>query len=89
MLPNRVSFKDFEIEDPSLYLDRVPANVPCFWPMDWTLVFEESEGAFSVKMFSWVKNNCVHRWDVAHDDINRRIFAFESDEEATLFLMTF
>lgn len=90
MIPTSVTYTGHEVGDPALVLDTSPTNKPCFWPDDWTIIVEESEEEFGdLRMFAWARDNCEHRWDMEFDNLGRRIFAFESEDEAVLFRLSF
>ena len=90
MVPEHVTFTGYEVPDVRLALDTYPSNKPAFWPLDWTLVIEErAESMGEIHMVKWMRENCCHRWDMTHDGLGQRIFAFESEEEAVLFRLSF
>ena len=90
MVPERVSFTGFDVPDVRLALDSFPSNRPAFWPEHWTLVIEQTaQDMGEIHMVKWMRENCAHRWDMAQDNLGQRIFAFESDEEAILFRLSF
>lgn len=91
MIPETVNFTNFVIEDPSRVVHQHGQNRRCFWPIDWTIIMEPQSLKNNIEwnMHAWFRNNCAHQHDVALDAIGNRIFAFESDEEATVFLLSF
>jgi hypothetical protein len=95
MVPNTVQFTNFTVENPLRVLLQQERNKPAFWPESWTLLLEPNSQnggvgiSKDVNLFAWFRNNCEHQFDISYDLEGRRVFAFESDEEATLFRMTF
>lgn len=96
MVPDRVIFSGFVVEDPRVVLSEQPLNRPAFWPSSWYIVPEpgtiESNvftGKINNNYLGWLRKNCHSPYDYIHDSVGRRIFAFESDEEAVLFKLTF
>ena len=91
MVPQIVNFTNFEIENPTRAVHQFSQNKPCFWPLYWTIILEPEslKHNHDWNMHAWFRNNCVHMHDVSLDAAGSRIFAFESDEEAALFLLSF
>lgn len=89
-------FSGFSIDNPRVVLSEQPRNRPTFWSADWYLVPEPGKlenGMFTSKPDTnypkWLRENCRQPYDYSMDETGRRIFAFESDEEAILFKLTF
>lgn len=95
MVPNTVQFTNYEVENPLRVLRQQAQNKQSFWPDDWSIVLEPGtqnggEGLPSdVNIYAWFRSNCCHRFDISYDGLGRRVFAFESDEEAALFRLSF
>lgn len=97
MSPSRVAFTDFEIENPELVRADQFNNRPAFWPIGWAMVPEPGtleSGKFQCKYPSsafmiWLRKNCKKRFDYVTEGSMRKIFAFESVDEAVMFKMSF
>jgi hypothetical protein len=90
MIPSKVSFTGFDVENPHNVLRSQGQNKAPYWPIDWTLVLASEKSDLSeVNIFQWFKNNCCHRWDRDYDGLGRQVFAFEDEGEATLFMLRF
>ena len=94
MIPSKISFTGFDIDDPTRVLAAQKQNRPAFWPLDWTILPEphtenNGMGLGEVNFYAWFRKNCCHQWEIGSDMLGRRIFAFEDDGEATLFLLSF
>lgn len=96
MVPDRVDFTGLVVENPRLVLAEHPPNRSAFWPLTWTLVPEPGtlDGAEFLRKPDtnyprWLRKNCGSRYDYIIEDSGRRIFAFESVDEALLFKLTF
>jgi hypothetical protein len=88
MIPSLIQFHGFEITEPDVVLRSQTQNKSSYWPADWTIVAEKND-EIEINIFQWLRKNCFHKWDVETDSNGRRIFAFEDDGEATLFLLRF
>lgn len=93
MVPNTVQFTNFTVEEPLHVLKAQDQNKPCFWPDEWTIILEpkgKGDGiSTDVNLYAWFRNNCAHQFDISWDVNGSRVFAFECDEEATLFMLSF
>jgi hypothetical protein len=101
MVPEKITFTDFEVENPLRVLQSHNSCRPAFWSDDWTLIPEpktkrksdNSVFSFSIddqpNFFGWLQANTCNQWDVTMDAMGNRIFAFSSVDEAALFKLAF